>query len=377
MAFTSFAGNSYAIVSDEAREISGFDEIPLIDLGLPRDELVARLRDACTRVGFFYIKNHGVPQDTIDRVFASAQGFFNLDEQAKQQCHFKNSKALCGYEGIQSVYTDETRKPDLNEAFSWRYSPDLDPTCNKDSSSSTPVDDTSSSGRGLAGPGNDDEQALFLTGQNQWPEAKPELRRDVTEYYGHVLTLARRLIRYFALALGLPEGYFDDMMRSPGSMGKVLHYPPQPKRAPEDVPLGIGAHTDIECCTILCQGGNIPALQVLNPNGEWVLAPPIPGTFVVNIGDMLARWSNDTFRSTIHRVLNITGQERYSLPVFIGPSYDTIIKPLATCLAQGAKYDAIPAGLYVWKRLAISRLDKAEYERQLLEMESRYTGVVA
>jgi isopenicillin N synthase-like dioxygenase len=373
MAFTSFAGNSYAIVSDEVREASGFDEIPMIDLSLPRDELVARLRDACTRVGFFYIKNHGIPQDTIDRVFAAAQAFFHLDEEVKRRCHFTNTKALCGYEGLQNVYTDETRKPDLNEAFSWRYSPDLDRTRAAGSSHSSASDIPSPS---TGANNDDDEQALFLTGQNQWPEALPEMRSGVTEYYGQVLALARHLIRYFALALGLPEGYFDDMMERPGSMGKVLHYPPQLRRA-ADAPLGIGAHTDIECFTILCQGGDVPALQVLNPRGEWVLAPPIPGTFVVNIGDMLARWSNDTFRSTIHRVLNITGQERYSMPVFNGPSYETVIEPLATCLAQGAKYDPIPAGLYVFKRLAVSRLDRAEYEMQLSVMEGRYTGVLA
>jgi len=363
MAFTSFSGNCYSVVSDEAKA-ADFNDIPLIDLTLPQDELIGRVRDACTRVGFFYISNHGVPQETIDRVFATAQDFFNLEAGVKQQVHFGNVKALCGYEGFQSVYTDETRKRDLNEAFSWRYSPEMDPLQQASRDSPAPAQ------------GAQDDHDFLSSGQNQWPDAaKPELRRDIAEYYGSVLMLSRRLIRLFALALGLSETYFDDMMQRPGSMGKVLHYPPQPLRA-ADAPLGIGAHTDIECCTILCQGGNVPALQVLNPKGEWILAPPIQGTFVVNIGDMLARWSNDTFRSTIHRVLNLTGQQRYSLPVFIGPSYDTIIKPLETCLAEGAKYEPISAGLYVWKRLAISRLDKEEYERQLVEMERRPIEVV-
>ncbi|QKX54117.1 uncharacterized protein TRUGW13939_01200 [Talaromyces rugulosus] len=366
MAFTSFAGRSYNIVSDQVKQSDSFNEIPMIDLTQPQARVVDSLRDACTRVGFFYISNHGIPQPVIDQVFSTAAEFFGLDDTAKQQAHFKNGTALCGYEGFQNVYTDETKKPDLNEAFSWRYAPDMD----RLSEPNTKIEETKPEER------NPDKEEDFLTsGQNLWPKAKPEMRHDISQYYDHVLDLARKLIRLFALVLELPETYFDDMMQRPGSMGKILHYPPQPAKDP-DPPFGIGAHTDIECFTILCQGGDIPALQVLNPNGEWILAPPIPGTFVVNIGDMLARWSNDTFRSTIHRVLNITGRERYSLPVFIGPSYQTIIQPLETCIANGAKYDPISAGLYVWKRLAISRLDKDEYERQLVKIESHLTPPV-
>ncbi|KAL1855521.1 hypothetical protein Plec18170_004241 [Paecilomyces lecythidis] len=364
MAFTSFAGRKYKVLSDQVKESTSFDEIPVIDLTQPQNELINSLKDACTRVGFFYISNHGVPQSIIDRVFSSAEDFFKLGTEIKQQVHFKKGNALCGYEGIQNVHTDETRKADLNEAFSWRYSPDLDPFQGHGKSSQTGTVAKS-----------DSSDNFLVSGQNLWPETKPELRLAITEYYGQILTLARRLIRLFALVLDLPETYFDEMMKQPGSMGKILHYPPQPAFN-TDPPFGIGAHTDIECFTILCQGGNVPALQVLNPTGEWVLAPPIPGTFVVNIGDMLARWSNDTFRSTIHRVLNITGQERYSLPVFIGPSYDTVIKPLETCLVDGAKYDPVSAGLYVWKRLAVSRLEKDEYERLLAKMESDFEPIV-
>ncbi|CRG92103.1 Gibberellin 2-beta-dioxygenase 1 [Talaromyces islandicus] len=337
MVFTSFAGRSYNVVSDQVKQSDSFDEIPMIDLSQPQAQVVDSLRDACTRVGFFSISNHSIPQSVIDQVFSTAAEFFSLDDAAKQQAHFKNGTALCGYEGFQNVYTDETKKPDLNEAFSWRYGPDMDQFSEPNKNIEESKQESNP----------DDKKEDFLTsGQNIWPNAKPEMRRDISQYYSHL-----------------------------GSMGKILHYPPQRAKGP-DPPFGIGAHTDIECFTILCQGGDVPALQVLNPNGEWILVPPIRGTFVVNIGDMLARWSNDTFRSTIHRVLNITGQERYSLPVFIGPSYQTIIQPLETCLADGAKYDPIPAGLYVWKRLAISRLDKDEYEKQLVKMENHLTPAI-
>ena len=179
-------------------------------------------------------------------------------------------------------------------------------------------------------------------------------------YYGEVLTLGRRLIRLFAQVLNLPPTHFDHMFKSPDAMCRILHYSPQ---APASSTLGINAHTDIECFTILCQGTQ-PALQILSSDGEWFSAPPISGTFVVNIGDMLSYWSNDTFVSTVHRVLNITGEERYSVPFFMGPSYEIMVEPLEKCVREGKRnYDSVLAGDYVWKRLAKSRFSDSEYNQ--------------
>jgi isopenicillin N synthase-like dioxygenase len=194
-----------------------------------------------------------------------------------------------------------------------------------------------------------------MSGPNVWPEF-PSFKETVGEYYAEILKLARRLIRLFALVLDLPETFFDKFVSTPGAMGRLLHYPPQAANDPEA--LGIGAHTDIECFTILCQG-TVPALQILNAKGEWIQAPPIPGSFVVNIGDMLARWTNDKFISTVHRVWNITGKERYSIPFFFGANYDAVISTLESCLTDGqTKYEPVLAGDYVYKRLAASRLEK-------------------
>ena len=197
-----------------------------------------------------------------------------------------------------------------------------------------------------------------MVGPNAWP-SKLGFKNTVAAYYGEVLTLARRMVRLFAAVLELPSDYFENIVTHPGAMVRLIHYPPQDASQPDA--LGIGAHTDIECFTILCQGTQ-PALQILNVDGAWIEAPPIPGTFVVNIGDMLARWSNDVFISTVHRVLNTTGQERYSVPFFFGPNYDTVIKPLSTCIDEthGPKYEPVTAGEYVYTRLAKSRLKKEE-----------------
>lgn len=197
-----------------------------------------------------------------------------------------------------------------------------------------------------------------MSGPNVWPNL-PGFRESIADYYGAVLSLARQLIRLFAEVLKLPSDFFDGLVSMPGAMGRLIHYPPQPASDPNA--LGIGAHTDIECFTILCQG-DVPALQILNVQGQWVQAPPIPGTFVVNIGDMLARWTNDKFISTVHRVWNVTGKERYSIPFFFGINYDVTIKTLESCLADGqkSKYEPVLAGDYVWQRLSASRLPKKD-----------------
>lgn len=126
MEFTSFAGNKRTVESDVARQ-ADFNEIPLISLDSSQEELLSHLKDACTRVGFLYIKDHGVPQEKIDALFGTAEGFFAQHIEAKNAINYKKSKILRGYEPPAEVRTDETRKPDLNEAFNWGYEKSIDP----------------------------------------------------------------------------------------------------------------------------------------------------------------------------------------------------------------------------------------------------------
>ncbi|GIZ36895.1 hypothetical protein CKM354_000036100 [Cercospora kikuchii] len=337
--FTSFSGRKRQLAGNGVRKAE-FDEIPTISLAQPEQDIIEQLRDACTRVGFFYIKDHDVSQEAVDGIFETAERFFDQPLRTKSEIHYKLSKVLHGYEPISEVRTDEAKRADLNEAFNCGYEPDLDPV---------PHD---------AEAATHEESAM--DGPNAWPRM-PGFKQKVAAYYGQVLMLARRLVRLFAKVLGLPGTYFDSAVIRPGAMLRLLKYPAQDPKDPDA--LGIGAHTDIEAFTILCQGSQ-PALQILNVHGQWIEAPPIPGTFVVNIGDMLARWSNDVFISTVHRVHNCTGQERYSVPFFFGPSYNTMLRTLPTCVPEGetAGYQPILAGDYVWKRLAQSRLTEAEQQ---------------
>ena len=131
----------------------------------------------------------------------------------------------------------------------------------------------------------------------------------------------------FALALRLPEDYFDAYLHEPMATVGPLRYPPQR----DDVhAIGAGAHTDFGCLTILAQEAQ-PGLQIKTVQGEWLDAPPIDGTLVINIGDMLARWTNDVWGSTVHRVINRSGQDRYSIAFFYDPEFTTPIVCLDSC----------------------------------------------
>ncbi|KAL8292390.1 hypothetical protein RQP46_001002 [Phenoliferia psychrophenolica] len=241
-------------------------------------------------------------QSSMDDAFSEAKKFFELDMADKMKVYFRLSPVFRGFEPSKGA-THLTG--DIKEAFNFGYEPEADPL----------------------NPSDDLEQYLATTpsgGRNVWPTDVPGLKGALFTYYAQVLALGRQMIKIFALALELPESYFDEAFKIPGALGRTLFYPSQPPASDlDDGTIGVAAHTDIECFTFLLQGPNVSCLQVLNKAGEWVEAPPIPGTLVMNIGDMLCRWTNNQFVSTVHRVINRTGESRQSMPIFFGPAYET------------------------------------------------------
>ncbi|GAA5909743.1 hypothetical protein JCM5296_005779 [Sporobolomyces johnsonii] len=311
-------------------EAKVFAALPVIDLSRltspdldERKALAAEVQEAAISTGFFYISNHGVPQQVIDEAFSQAKLFFDQSMDKKMLVDLHKGNSFKGYAPLKGENVDPASRGDVHEAF------DI----------------------------GDDSQLMKegQAGGNLWPPSEdlPHFRPAVQKAWDEIMALGKRLFPLFALALDLPEDYFADKLTNPGSTMRLLSYPPQHGEI-DLKEIGIGAHTDYECYTLLAQHGDVQALQILNAAGEWVLAPPKPGTFVLNIGDQLQRWTNGLFKSTVHRAINRSGQGRMSLPFFFGVDYDAVIEVLPSCITpdRPAKYAPIKAGEYVESRLA-------------------------
>lgn len=288
--------------------------LPVINLSLLRgsdqdqDTLARSLEEACLHTGFFYISDHGIPDELIDRVFRESRALFDLPEEQKKAIHKAHSHANRGYEPLKGQTLEPGSPPDLKEGF--YIGEELDGT-----------DPRVQAGR-------------FNQGPNQWPTELPTFRDTMTEYFEAMNELSDHIMQALALSLDLPQDFFEDFCHQPMSTLRLLHYPPQPPN-PSPGEKGCGAHTDFGGVTILLLDDN-PGLQVWEANNEeWLNANPIPGTFVVNMGDMIARWTNDRYRSTLHRVINTSGAERYSVPFFYSGNPDHEVSCLSLCLADG------------------------------------------
>ncbi|KAI0345572.1 Clavaminate synthase-like protein [Trametopsis cervina] len=324
---------------DVAREVNigtDFSEIPIIDLSLlsnthsnAQQHLSTAIRDACINVGFFYVKNHGIPERVVDNAFLATQEFFSLPDEKKLEVDNKKTANFKGYNAVLASNNDPDGAGDMHEGFEFGWE-EINPTEDNSKRASDGV----------------------MAGGNIWPRELPAFRSAALTYYHEAVELGKKLFPLFALALELPEDFFDDKTKNSAALMRVLHYPPQTGPVDDRV-IGIGAHTDFACFTILWQQPGVQALQVLNTQKQWINAPPIPGTFVVNIGDQFARWTNDVFKSTVHRAINRSGIRRYSIPLFFGTDYDVRLEPIPSCVSDDRppKYEVVTAGDYVKERL--------------------------
>ena len=300
--------------------------IPVVDLGPFRDgtdrlAVAKALHEASRDVGFIYVRNHGIPQEQIETARELALAFFRQPLDVKQEVAV--AKSHRGFLKIGGARMDDEAIPDLKESFIW----------------------------GLEPPAG--QEAAFqsdpLRGLNRWPESQPQLAAPLLAYFQSAQEVALLLLRAFALGLGLPEDQFLDGSDRPLSRASLTYYPPQPRSMGEGQ-FGVGPHTDFGVLTVLCQD-DVGGLQVQGYDGEWIAAPPIPGTLVVNVGDLLARWTNDLYRSTPHRVINASERERLSLVLAYDPDNGTLIDPAIVCGdGGGAKYEPITCGDYLnWR----------------------------
>jgi isopenicillin N synthase-like dioxygenase len=305
-----------------------FSSIPAVDVSaLAGIDAAARARVAdqlgrvAREVGFVYVTGHGIPQPLIDDLIAATKGFFAQPLECKMAVYIGHSSNHRGYvpEGEEVFYTGSK---DKKEAY--------------DLSLDLPADDP------------DYRAGNPLLGPNQWPDL-PGFRDSVSAYYDAAFMLGRRLLGGFAQALGEAPDFFDGFVTKPPSQLRLIHYPFD---ATATDAMGIGAHTDYECFTLLYSTS--PGLEVLNSAGEWIDAPPVPGAFIVNIGDLLELWTNGTFLATSHRVRRVK-EERYSFPLFFAVDYHTRVAPMARFVKPGqATRPALIAGEHLFAQTAQS-----------------------
>lgn len=323
--------------------------VPVIDIsGLEGDpaarQVVAdRIGEACERIGFFCITGHGVPEALIDQVRATARAFFARPDAEKDAIE-RRPPSYRGYiplasEGLARSLGRAGAAADLKEAFSMG-----------------PVD--------MPGDGahlHPEAAAHFAA--NRWP-AEPEPFRPAFEaYYRAVSAVADRLLGGFALALGLSEDWFADKVDRHISNVRALHYPAQ-DTPPLPGQIRAGEHTDYGCLTILLTEADKGGLEVLTRDGRWEPVPHIPDSFVVNIGDLMAQWSNDRYVSTMHRVVNPEGSRnarRLSIAFFHQPNHDALIECIPGCAGPGnpVRYEPITSGDHRLMKVARANTDAA------------------
>lgn len=319
-------------------------DIPVIDISgiygdlAQRKAVAQNVKAAAMSIGFFYVKGHGILDEIIANALAQSKLFFSQLAEIKDKVNQKRSKWFNGWNSRNSSHVSETESRDWRESFGMRYDPRYD---------SAVYDITTIPQEILAG---------FHAEEYVWEQTAnlPDFKAGILDYWRACLALARRLIRIFALALNLPEDYFDKMTSHPDAAVALNYYPSQielPKI--DENTVSIGSHTDLQCFTILWQDDN-GGLQVLNRDGQWINAKPIPGTFVINIGDYLMRITNDHFVSTVHRAKNVSTNERYSMPFFFGFNFNETCGVLPSCADEEhpAKYEPISCEEWVQLRLA-------------------------
>ena len=323
-------------------------DIPLIDLSQQFENSDAEIRIAgqidlaCRRSGFFAVRGHGIPETIIERCWQVSSQFFALSEEEKLKVKMPFSGYPYGFAAMEGETLSRSRgeqaPPDLKENFS--AGPNTKPP-----------------------PGIASDEAVFVFSENQWPQ-NPANFQDAWETCYEAMTLfSSRLMSLFALALKLPKDYFDQFLQQPISALRANHYPALDK-PPLTGQLRAGAHSDYGSLTLLFQEEGLSGLEILNRQKKWTPVAQCKPEMIVNLGDLMERWTNGRWISTLHRV-NLPdtkknpNQSRMSLAFFHQPDWDARIECLPTCVSPGetAKYSVVTSGRHLMERFHSTVLD--------------------
>lgn len=305
--------------------------IPVIDLfsaNIP--STVATLRSACEKVGFFYVDNHGITPALLDSVLRQSRKLFALPTDEKRL--LSDPTMSRGYTAMEEETLDPANQPTRGDTKEGYYIGRDVPKSHKD------------------------YNPAKLKGPNVWPTPDKctlskddcdEFKEVMEEYFSRASDISFRLVRLIAQAIGLVKNHFDNKFVEQFATIRLLHYAAEKSR-PQEGLYACGAHSDYGMITLLLTDNN-PGLQILTLDNVWIDVPPRPNAFVVNLGDMLERWTNGLFRSTVHRVLTNGDRERYSIPFFYEPDFDTVVECLDVCKSEGnpPKYEPTTAGQHL------------------------------
>lgn len=328
-----------------------YDAVPLIDLtgtrgdGARRDarrEAAAQIGQACARSGFFAVRGHSVSPVTVESMYAATRALFELPDDEKSQLVTDPSDPL---------------RRGLSRRAAVARSNDPGSRLGRLAEESGPADDLCETYSICTASDRNPRVDNPVVGRvNRWPH-RPEIRAAWLAYSQELAELARDVMRLFAISLGLSESWFDDKIDDDISSLTANHYPPQ-TIAPAPGQIRKGQHTDWGSLTLLYQDGAPGGLQVLGFDGSWHDVPAVEGSFVVNIGDLMSRWTNDLWVSTAHRVINPpreqAASERYSIAYFHQPNFDAAITCIPTCLKPGdaPRYPTVTSGQYLLDKVA-------------------------
>ena len=277
-----------------------------------KKQLVDNVRNCCLYNGFFQITGHNVPLDLQERVLACSKRFFALPLAEKQKISKDNNSYNRGYELLRSQILEAGTEPELKEGL---YIGD-------EISETHPYY----------------VQKKLNSGPNQWPEHIADLdefKSTTMEYYRATCALAKDVFKVMAQTLDLPSDHFEKFCSGSVANVRFLHYPPQPADSDSKLARGIGAHTDFGTITLLLQD-EVDGLQVYDKKTDtWLGVTPIRGAYVVNLGNLFQRWTNDRYKSNLHRVINKSGEERYSIPLFFNGDPDFVCECLPNCISEG------------------------------------------
>ncbi len=315
-------------MSDGARlDLQNLPVIDMVGMGDPAGEAVIarQLDDAFSRIGFCYFVNIGVDQALVDGVFAQSRRFHTLPEPAKMA--LKMNAAHRGYMApntslIATSTVANVTRPNFSESLMIMHEV----------------------------PQDDPRYGEPIQGDNQWPDLEG-FRGPVQAYDLAMAAFCQKLLRPMALALGLEADWIAPFFAQPTTFLRLLHYPPQPPDAPDDS-FGSAPHTDYGFITVLAQDDS-GGLSVRRRDGAWLAAPPMPGSWVVNVADMLSHWTNGRWLSTPHRVKNLSGHDRYSVPYFFDMAMDSTVSCVPTCCGPDnpPRYEPVRYGDYLMQRL--------------------------